>query len=219
MRFSGQPPRPPHSASTHTRHLRLLLSEPGFCVQNTGRVVTHFVCGGGCPLRVWLVPPAGKNGWYISFLAWMSSSSAIVRQQSIAAGVVPQSSWSFRPTAPASIICGTNQNNTRGRKARSGATKHVPYQVPGNPPHHRVHRRKRGVILNQLLSPAAPNSLGQGSVQLSAPSQKRGTTLVRKKARTYYLLLKRSLRFRSVFFVAPRKHKTPHPFSPFHSKG
>ena len=34
----------------------------------------------------------------------MSSKSAMLRQLSIAAGVVPQSSCSFKPTAPASII-------------------------------------------------------------------------------------------------------------------
>jgi hypothetical protein len=34
----------------------------------------------------------------------MSSLSATIKHASIAAGVVPQSSWSFKPTAPASTI-------------------------------------------------------------------------------------------------------------------
>ena len=36
-------------------------------------------------------------------VTWTSSPSAIPRQQSMAAGVVPQSSCSLRPTAPAPI--------------------------------------------------------------------------------------------------------------------
>lgn len=40
----------------------------------------------------------------IHYCTWMSVSSAMVRQQSMAAGVVPQSSWSLRPTAPAATI-------------------------------------------------------------------------------------------------------------------
>ncbi len=36
-------------------------------------------------------------------VTWTSSPSATDRQQSIAGGVVPQSSWSFRPTTPARI--------------------------------------------------------------------------------------------------------------------
>ena len=38
---------------------------------------------------------------------WISYSSATLRQLSIAAGVVPQSSWSFSPIAPAAIISGS----------------------------------------------------------------------------------------------------------------
>jgi len=40
-------------------------------------------------------------------LTCMSYSSATLRQFLIAAGVVPQSSWSFNPTAPARIISGS----------------------------------------------------------------------------------------------------------------
>lgn len=43
-------------------------------------------------------------------LTCTSYCSATARQQSMAAGVVPQSSCSFKPTAPASITCSNHTN-------------------------------------------------------------------------------------------------------------
>jgi hypothetical protein len=63
--------------------------------------------------KVWIVRPpmarivSSTKPASLSVSVWMhtctSRRSATVRQQSIAAGVVPQSSWSLRPQAPARI--------------------------------------------------------------------------------------------------------------------
>ena len=81
---------------------------------------TTFKMSGACPppapsvWKVWMVRPlkaatvSSTKPDSLSVSVWMATcvsvSSATVRQLSIAAGVVPQSSWSLRPIAPA-LIC------------------------------------------------------------------------------------------------------------------
>jgi len=45
-----------------------------------------------------------KQKEYSQSVTWISKSSATDKQQSIAAGVLPQSSCNFKPIAPALII-------------------------------------------------------------------------------------------------------------------
>ena len=82
---------------------------------------TTFMMSGAWPppapsvWKVWIVRPrnaaieSSTKPLSLSVSVWMATcvsvTSAIVRQLSMAAGVVPQSSCSFRPMAPAAICC------------------------------------------------------------------------------------------------------------------
>lgn len=57
-------------------------------------------------VKIWIREGNKLHDWEVCRKedTWMSYCSATAKQLSIAAGVVPQSSWSFSPIAPALII-------------------------------------------------------------------------------------------------------------------